>query len=79
MTPEDAIKVTQPFYQVDNAITRRRQGAGLGLPLTKLLVELHGGRMEIRSAPGLGTTVSIHLAGVGANRPAMTKRLQTIR
>jgi len=51
----------QPFYQVDNAITRHLRGTGLGLPLTKSLVELHGGRLEITSQPGRGTTVTIYL------------------
>ena len=61
MSAEETAKVMQPFYQVDNSTTRRYQGTGLGLPLTKSLVELHGGRIEIESAPGAGTRVTIHL------------------
>ena len=40
---------------------RRHAGTGLGLPLTRHLVDLHGGRFDIQSAPGAGTTVEIAL------------------
>ncbi len=46
-----------PFGQVDSALNRRYQGAGLGLPLAKGLVELLGGMLEIDGTPGSGTTV----------------------
>jgi signal transduction histidine kinase len=61
MTAEHIQKVMQPFYQVDNALTRRSPGTGLGLPITKSLVELHGGEMRIESRPGEGTIVSVLL------------------
>ena len=47
-----------PFGQVESGIARRYAGTGLGLPLTKRLIELHGGTMEIDSEPGKGTTVT---------------------
>ena len=47
-----------PFGQVESGIDRRYAGTGLGLPLTKRLIELHGGTMEIESEPGKGTTVT---------------------
>ncbi len=61
MSGEETLKAMQPFYQVDNSNTRRYQGTGLGLPLTKSLVELHGGRIAIDSAEGQGTTVRVFL------------------
>jgi signal transduction histidine kinase len=42
-------------------MTRGQEGTGLGLPISKTLVVLHGGRFDIASAPDLGTTVTISL------------------
>ncbi len=50
-----------PFGQIANPMTRRHQGLGLGLTLAKSLTELHGGRLEIESVAGSGTTVSVIL------------------
>jgi len=49
----------EPFGQVDNSTNRVERGTGLGLPLVRGLMALHGGQMLIRSAPGQGTTVSL--------------------
>ena len=49
------------FGQVDNRLARRYEGTGLGLPLSKALVQLHGGTIDIESAPGDGTTVIVRL------------------
>jgi PAS domain S-box-containing protein len=51
----------QPFSQIESAMTRRQDGTGLGLPLTKALTERHGGRLTIASTPGAGTTVEVCL------------------
>ena len=51
--------VLQPFGQVDSALSRSHAGTGLGLPLTKSLVELHGGRLDLDSELGKGTTVIV--------------------
>ena len=59
MRPEDIPLALQPFRQIDNALTRKYSGTGLGLPLAKALVELHGGVLEIDSRPGIGTTATI--------------------
>jgi len=58
---EDLERVFSPFEQVENAMSRTAEGTGLGLPLARSLVELHGGRVEIDSAPGVGTTVTVLL------------------
>jgi two-component system cell cycle sensor histidine kinase PleC len=59
---EDEMKVAlTPFGQVDSGRTRWREGTGLGLPIAKALVELHGGQIEIRSKKGEGTEVAIYL------------------
>ncbi|SMF91480.1 Signal transduction histidine kinase [Azospirillum oryzae] len=57
---EDIDRVLEPFARAGNA-TRGVEGAGLGLPLTKRLVELHGGTLELRSTLGVGTTVTVRL------------------
>ena len=61
MKAEDIAIALEPFRQIDGPLSRRFDGTGLGLPLAKALVELHGGRLEIRSAPAAGTLVRIRL------------------
>ncbi len=61
MKPDDLAMVMQPFHQVDNSFSRRYEGAGLGLPLTQSLVDLHGATMTIESTVGEGTTVTVYL------------------
>jgi len=46
---EDLERIFNPFEQVENSASRRFQGTGLGLSLTKQLVELHGGRIWVES------------------------------
>ena len=59
MRPEDIPVALERFQQVDNQLSRRHAGTGLGLPLSKALVEMHGGKLRIDSAPGRGTTVTV--------------------
>jgi two-component system, cell cycle sensor histidine kinase PleC len=60
--PPDALrKLGRPFEQVESQLTKSHQGSGLGLAIAKSLVELHGGCMRIRSAPGEGTLVVVRL------------------
>jgi signal transduction histidine kinase len=48
-----------PFGQIESVLSRKNQGTGLGLPLTKALIELHSGEMQIESEVGKGTTVTV--------------------
>ena len=61
--PADAIeRVLKPFERVAPHLSHDRQsGTGLGLGITNSLVEMHGGRLNLRSTPNVGTTVEIHL------------------
>ncbi|MDE2228941.1 MAG: HAMP domain-containing protein [Alphaproteobacteria bacterium] len=61
MRPEDIAVALSPFSQVDSSLSRRYEGTGMGLPLCKGVIELHGGRLEIASALGQGTTMTILL------------------
>lgn len=54
-------KVLEPFEQVENSFTRTRSGTGLGLPLTKAMVEAHDGRLVLESEYGRGTRVRVIL------------------
>ncbi len=59
--PERVKELAQPFVQIDNTMHRRHAGTGIGLYLTRSLLELHGGRLDIesRQGTGAGTTVSL--------------------
>ncbi len=61
MRPEDIRKALEPFGQIDSSLARRYEGTGLGLSLARQLTEAHGGRLEIDSDLGVGTTVRILL------------------
>jgi signal transduction histidine kinase len=58
---EDIPKILEPFVQVGDMKSRSSSGSGLGLPITKALVEMHGGSMTIDSRRGAGTVVTILL------------------
>lgn len=58
--PEDKIPlVTEPFYRVDKARSRKMGGAGLGLSLCRMIAQVHGGQLEIQSTVGSGTTITM--------------------
>jgi len=61
IAPEDIVRVLEPFGQVDDGHQQASKGTGLGLPLARMMVELHGGRLTIQSALGVGTTVVVSL------------------
>jgi PAS domain S-box-containing protein len=61
MTANEVATALEPFGQVDAGLARRHEGTGLGLPLARLLAELHGGSLEVASEKGCGTTVTITL------------------
>jgi signal transduction histidine kinase len=61
IAPEDQEKVFAEFVQVGRDYTRKAEGTGLGLALTKRFVELHGGELHLESAPGKGSTFTFTL------------------
>lgn len=58
---EDIPRALAPFTQIDGSLSRAHEGTGLGLPLAKHLVELHGGNLTIESVVGQGTAVHVDL------------------
>jgi signal transduction histidine kinase len=61
MTEDEVIRALEPFGQVDNTLSRRHDGTGLGLPLAKRMVEIHGGTLRIDSERGRGTRIILTL------------------
>ena len=57
--PEAQEKVFEPFYRTDSSRSRETGGYGLGLSLTRAIIEAHGGTIRLNSTPGCGTTVMI--------------------
>ena len=61
ITADDLARLARPFEQVEGQHSKTTQGTGLGLALTKSLIEMHGGTLHMESQPGEGTTVSFDL------------------
>jgi len=61
ISKEDQERLFQPFTQVDSSLSRKYEGTGLGLVMTKKLAELHGGMVSVESMPDKGSTFTIWL------------------
>ena len=61
IAPADQRRIFEEFQQVDSSSTREKGGTGLGLAIAKRIVQLHGGRIWVESAPGQGSTFSFTL------------------
>jgi two-component system cell cycle sensor histidine kinase PleC len=59
MTEKEMAHALMPFGQNDNRFTGKHDGTGLGLPLAKAMLELHGGGLTMSSVPEMGTTVTM--------------------
>ena len=59
--PADQQRIFERFVQVDSSVSRKYSGTGLGLSLAKEYAEMHGGRIEVDSALGRGSTFTVHL------------------
>jgi len=63
MSEAEISQALTPFGQADRSMTRRHEGTGLGLPLVLAFTEAHGGRLDIDSASGKGTSVTVEIPG----------------
>ncbi len=79
MTEEDIDLVLQPFGQVESAHTRSHDGTGLGLPITKSLAEMHGGKMVILSVVDKGTSITVRFPSVRVAAAPVPSRLTSQR
>ncbi len=70
IAPEALARLFRPFEQAEQSTTRRYGGTGLGLAIVSRLTELMGGRVEVASQPGVGTTMTVHLAFEAASPAA---------
>jgi two-component system cell cycle sensor histidine kinase PleC len=61
ISEQDLDRLAKPFEQIESQLSKTQQGSGLGLALTKSLVEMHQGELAMESEPGKGTTVSFTL------------------
>ncbi len=61
IAPGDLSRIFERFYRVDKSRSRERGGSGLGLPITKKIVEDHGGSISVESTPGQGSVFRIKL------------------
>jgi len=73
MSPDQIPQAMAAFERLDNEITASQSGTGLGLPLSQMMIELHGGSLTLESEVGVGTTVSVWLPAtrVGYMRSAL--------
>ena len=73
MTDEEMVIALEPFGQVDSTLSRVTEGTGLGLPLARRLIELHGGTLVLKSLKGHGTTVEVTIPATRVVAPMMAQ------
>jgi len=74
IAPQHIEHVLTPFGQAENVFRRKHDGTGLGLPLVKSFIELHGGALELRSALGEGTKVTLRFPAERARARPLCKK-----
>src|SRR6185295_7091356 len=75
ISAEDQKRIFERFYRADNARVRNVRGSGIGLSLVKHIAESHGGRVEVESAPGRGSTFTVYIPAAPIMTPAPEERV----
>ena len=75
---QDIPNILAPFHQVDSNLNRSYEGTGLGLPLAKSFIELHGGSLDLQSELGAGTTVTVRYPAERIAAPTPSKAMQSV-
>jgi len=68
-------RIFERFYRAENARARNVRGSGIGLALVKHIAEAHGGRVEVESAPGRGSTFTVYIPAAPIMTPAPEERV----
>ncbi len=71
IAPREQRRIFRRFYQVDHRLARESSGCGLGLSIVESIVKTHGGRVEVASRPGQGSTFSVVLPSANSMRESM--------
>lgn len=79
MDEEQLRHIYEPFRQADDSVSRKYGGTGLGLTITKNLLEMMGGSMSVESSPGLGTTFTFTLNFSQAQQPSSLPPLNSLK
>ena len=74
IAPEHRERIFERFYRIDEDRNRATGGSGLGLSIARWAAELHGGRIELATEPGKGSTFAVRIPHARKNGPALTAR-----
>ena len=77
ISAEDQKRIFERFYRADNARVRNVRGSGIGLSLVKHIAESHGGRVEVESAPGQGSTFTVFVPAAPLVMPTPSPQVLT--
>jgi two-component system cell cycle sensor histidine kinase PleC len=77
ISKDDLYRLARPFEQIESQHSKTQQGTGLGLALSKSLIELHKGLFELQSEPGVGTTASFTLPVDPAATDALVREMRS--